>query len=162
MLTRERLRELLHYDPDTGAWTRIKSEGRPDLVGTQCTSIDGGGYIHIRVDGNRYKAARLAFLYMTGAWPTHEVDHCDLDKTNNRWDNLRHATRRENQGNVKVRDDNVAQYKGVTFLRRANRWQARIRIDGQRIFLGEFDSAAAAHAAYVTAAKKHFGAFMRA
>jgi hypothetical protein len=155
MLTAKKLREAMHYDPATGVWTRIASKGRSDLVGTVCGSVDGGGYVHIRIDGQRLKSHRLAFLYMTGRFPKREVDHIDLDRTNNRWANLRVATRRQNQGNVRVRSDNVSRVKGVTKFR--GRYQARIVLaDGKREFIGSFVSATDAGRAYAEKARAVF------
>lgn len=158
-LTQKRLKELLHYDPDTGVWTRIKSRGRTDLVGAVCDCVDGGGYICIRIDSGRYKAHRLAFLYMLSRWPKDEVDHIDLNLTNNKWANLREATHIQNMRNIKVRADNVSKMKGVTYF--AGGYQARITVNRKRVFLGFFKTPQEAYSAYLGAAAKHFGAFMR-
>ena len=161
MLTLKRLRELLHYNPKTGVWIRLRSRGRNDLVGKQAGTVGGDGYRWIRVDGGRYKAHRLAFLYMLGAWPDDEVDHRNLDRLDCRWRNLREATRRTNQANVSVRIDNVAGIKGVTKFRR--HYQARIKLaNGSREFIGSFKTANAAGRAYKTRAREVFGEYGRA
>ena len=89
-LTLERLKTLLHYDPETGLWTWRVNKGR-----VKAGSIAGcstRGYWVLRVDQHNYLSHILAWFYMTGEWPEHEVDHRDLDKGNNHWDNLRPAT----------------------------------------------------------------------
>jgi hypothetical protein len=160
MLTQARLKELLHYDPTTGIWTRVRCNERRDLVGKQAGSIDGSGYLHIRVDGARYKAHRLAFLYMTGAWPANEVDHRNMSRTDCKWSNLRPATRRLNQANVRVRSDNVTGIKGVTRFK--GRYQARINLaNGSREFIGSFKSADDAGRAYQARARAVFGEYGR-
>jgi len=78
MLTQERLKELLTYNPDTGVFTRKKvSRGGRWKVGT----LDGTGYIHTRVDYKIYLAHRLAWLYMYGEFPTETIDHINHNKT---------------------------------------------------------------------------------
>ena len=92
MLTYERLRELLHYDPETGAFTWIKSTYRKGQPGTPAGCLSKRlGYILIGIDKRLYYAHRLAFLWMTKQWPEKEVDHINLDKADNRWANLRPA-----------------------------------------------------------------------
>lgn len=80
-LTAARLREIFTYDPATGVFTRIgcgKSyPGRP------------GRYLQITIDGKQHQAHRLAFLFMTGAWPLACVDHINREQSDNRWENLR-------------------------------------------------------------------------
>jgi hypothetical protein len=74
-LTAERLREALSYNPDTGAWTWLVPTGRRVRAGR----IDCQGGWRIGLDGRYYTGSRLAFLYMTGKWPAHLVDHIDRD-----------------------------------------------------------------------------------
>lgn len=90
-LTAERLRELLHYDPETGLFTRqVTTGGR---YGAQAGAVAGtkhhGGRTLISVESKRHFADRLAFLYMTGEWPTHEVRHANEQPDDDRWSNLR-------------------------------------------------------------------------
>ena len=80
-LTAERLREVLHYNPETGVFTRLKTEKN-----WRSGDIAGGfraGYIQIRVDGAKYSAHRLAWLYAYGVNPIDEIDHIDGNKSNN-------------------------------------------------------------------------------
>jgi len=95
-LTTERLRELLHYDPETGEFHKI-SGGRPGPIG----SLDPAGYRQIAVDGVLYKAHRLAVLYMTGEMPISAlpVDHINRKRDDNRWCNLLVCTAVENSAN---------------------------------------------------------------
>ena len=98
---------------------------------------------------------------MTGEWPTEELDHIDLDKSNNRWGNLREASRKENSANVRVRTDSKTGVKGIRWRRNERKWHARIQVDGIRLHLGLFDTVAAATLAYKAAAEKYFGQFAR-
>lgn len=159
MLTAKELKRILHYNPKTGIWTRIFSNGRSDLVGSICKCVDGYGYVQIRIGKQRLKAHRLAFLYMIGKFPKQEVDHIDLNRANNKWSNLREATKRQNMMNMKVRRDNVVGLKGVT--RTKDGFMVRIVVDGKRKYIGLFGNQFDAHRAYLKEAKKHFGLFAR-
>ena len=151
-LTAERLRELLSYDPNAGQFRRQKKceTAIGSIAGSKC----GLGYIRISVDGRRYYAHRLAWLYIYGKWPTEEVDHINGVRDDNGIENLRQATHAENQQNRALRRDNTSGYTGVRFhpLRtRKKRWTASISIEGKRLYLGNFETEKEAVAAYATA-----------
>jgi HNH endonuclease len=159
LLIAERLREVLSYDPETGIFTRVKQTSNRIRVGDIAGSLNNTGYLLIRVDGIKYSAHRLAFLFMLGRWPDAEVDHINLIRSDNRWSNLREATHAENKRNSWVSRRNTSGFKGVN--KRGNRWYARIRADGDQIHLGYFATPKEAHAAYCRAAAKYHGKFAR-
>lgn len=136
-LTAERLREVLHYDPLTGLFTwRMLRKKCP--VGKVAGSCEPDRYVAIRIDYIRHYASRLAWLYMTGNWPDHQVDHENLNKSDNRWDNLRAATQKQNSENM-PRDSRAASgVTGVYWFRRDKRWMARITHNRKKITLGYF------------------------
>jgi phosphotransferase system IIB component len=101
----------------------------------------------------------LIWLLMTGSWPIGEVDHQNLDSLDNSWANLRLATHQQNTVNRPPRADNKLGLKGVK--RRKNRFIARITVDYREIYLGIFDNADDAAAAYDKAARNHHGEFAR-
>jgi hypothetical protein len=158
-LTPDRLRELLAYDRTTGVF-RWREDRRQMKAGDVAGSIASCGYRYIKIDGRSYRANRLAVLYVTGQWPVGTVDHRDLDKTNDRYGNLRVGSMSQNKANIAVRADNQLGVKGVHRI--GNRYRSQIQCDGQKRHLGTFASASEAHAAYVAAAEKHFGEFARA
>ena len=167
-LTQASLKEmLLDYDPETGVFTwRERSDASPQWNGRYAGKIAGGidkrprrSYIKIRIGGKLFYAHRLAWLWMTGTWPT-EIDHRDCDGVNNRWDNLRVCTSRQNQGNRRAQRNNTVGLKGVS--RSRGKYFAQIRVDGLTQYLGTFDTAKAAHAAYCQKAVEVFGEFARA
>ncbi len=165
MLNLTDLREVLHYDPETGAFTWLRVRSGVSSAGKAAGSVfthpnTGHRYLIIGVFCQRYRAHRLAVFYMTGQWPSDEVDHKDGDGLNNRWDNLRVATRSQNHANSKRASDNTTGFKGVR-KQRNGRYQARIAIKGKRLHLGTFQTPEAAHAAYCKAAKELFGEFAR-
>jgi hypothetical protein len=163
-LSAERLREILHYDPETGVWTWRMRASRFSRVriGALAGCLNGGGYWQIAVDGCVYLAHRLAWLYTKGEWPASDLDHEDLDRSANRWDNLRLATKSQNAANTRARSNNKSGLKGASRYNRNGKWQSGIVVGGKRIFLGLFDTAEEAHVAYVAAAEKFSGEFARA
>jgi hypothetical protein len=162
ILTAARLRELLSYDPDTGTFTRLVRTG---YFRAQAGAIAGSrrynGYHIISVDAQRYYAHRLAWLYMTGEWPQAGIDHRDLDRSNNRWENLRAATQSQNLSNIGLPKHNTSGMKGVCWDRRRNCWMAKINHSGKTYFLGYFAERDAAQAAYASGATKIYGDFAR-
>jgi hypothetical protein len=150
-LKASRLRELLHYDPDTGifAW-RVGRQGTPQ--GSIAGNRRRDGRVLIGIDQVRYMAHRLAWLYVTGQFPDTDLDHKDCDPSNNRFDNLRPATFSQNQRNQPTPRNNTSGFKGVTFHKQRGRWRAQIKHKGKVKHLGLFDTPQEAHQAYCKAA----------
>ena len=97
---------------------------------------------------------------MTGEWPANDVDHIDGSRKNgNRFANLRLATRQENLRNSRLSRRNQIGLKGVNKCTTTGRYRAEIYVNGKNLHLGRFDTPELAHAAYVDAARIHFGAF---
>ena len=159
----EHLQKLLRYDPETGRFfwrmsrpkCRVGAEAGSVLKTRSCT------YLRVVIDTRRYQAHRLAWLYMTGEWPSVDIDHIDCNGLNNRWTNLRAATRTENLRNSQLRSDNISGYKGVSYNSARGRWISCIKVGDKNLHLGRFDTPEEAHAAYRVAAEKHFGEFAR-
>jgi len=158
-ITVERLREVLAYDPETGIFTRKVSTNSRVKIGDVATHMGPFGYLYIQVDGGRYFAHRVAWFYQTGSWPAEMIDHINGVKSDNRFANLREATRSQNMQNRRTYKSNACGLKGVGWNIRRNRWQAKISVNGTRMFLGYFDTPEEAHAAYVAAAERHHGEF---
>lgn len=138
-LTADRLRELLKYDPITGLFTWRASPGRRIRVGTIAGSF-ATKYVEIGVDGGCYRAHRLAWLYMTGAWPT-EVDHRNENKHDNRWTNLRDASRMLNVLNqAKASSSKKSTDRRGVFRSASGRWFSRLKLRGRIYHLGTFDT----------------------
>lgn len=157
-LTPEQLWTVLSYNPDTGEFTwRGGHPGKGTTAGKMAGYVKSDGYRRIRVFYRQYHASVLAYLYMTGKWPTNQIDHRDLNRSNDRWDNLRPATRQENGANRS--SSRPGRLKGVQ--QRGARWEARIRVNRKYHYLGSFNTEADAHAAYCAAATAFFGEFAR-
>jgi hypothetical protein len=159
-LTADRLREVLAYDAATGIFTRKTSTGRRWKAGLVAGTVARSRYVVIQVDGVLYQAHRLAWLYVHGEWPPEIIDHINGDRTDNRLENLRCATNALNKANSRLRRDNSSGFKGVYAAGRW--WRAQIRVNGHILHIGRFASKEAAHAAYMSEARKHFGEFARA
>ncbi len=136
-LTQQTLKELLHYNPDTGVFTWKETRGcRPqDSVAGYVNSRRGYRTIHF--NGKYYRAHRLAWLYMEGYFPTNlDVDHINHSRDDNRWANLRIVSRSCNLRNSKVRKGSVSGVTGVTWNKSSGKWLAYVRHDGANLLLG--------------------------
>ena len=163
MITQERLKELLNYNPDTGIFTRLTK-----VVGKKIGSIAGGidkdGYIvfSLKYDPNlktkKFRAHRLAWFYTHGFFPKEQIDHINRVKTDNRIVNLREATRVQNMCNYKVITSNTSKLKGVYYDDRSTplvkRWMSSIMYSGKTYLLGRFLTKEEAKKAYDSKAKE--------
>lgn len=152
-LTAQRLREMLSYDSETGVFRwKIRPTNRIH-VGDLAGGFTDRGYWLIKVDRRGYRAHQLAWLYTHGAWPTHEIDHINDVKADNRLVNLDDVTRRRNlQKMSKPNRDNTSGFRGVS--RDRGGWMARTRVDGQSVYLGYFATAEEAAVAYREAKRR--------
>lgn len=140
MITQARLMELLYYNPETGEFVWVKSTAR--WAGKRAGHDIVRGYRQIKIDGKQYLEHRLAWLYMTGEWPEHCVDHIDGNTPNNRWDNLRKATISQNCGNSKMATTNTSGHKNVFWEGRS--W--KVKVAGHQWYFKELrDAVAWAH-----------------
>ncbi|KSV78865.1 HNH endonuclease [Sinorhizobium sp. GL2] len=128
---------------------RTKKEKR------QCVTVDGKAYLSSRLVYALHHDIPLSQL-------PDLIDHKDCDTQNDRPSNLRPATHVQNNGNQKLSSNNTSGLKGATWNKRLRKWSAQIRVHGKLKHLGLFDDPAEAHAAYLAAAKRHFGEFARA
>lgn len=139
-LTQARLREVVKYDPETGVFTANDRRLRYRKYGERCGSLNKSeGYRQLPIDGVQYREHRLAFLYMTGEWPTHHVDHINRVKDDNRWCNLRDVPAVLNMQNIAVRSDNTSGYRGVSWNPATGKWAAKCTYRKKRNTLGYFD-----------------------
>jgi len=135
-LTQERVKQLFHYNPLTGEFTRLITANNNAIAGSVAGSEHSGGYQTIGVDGKPYLSHRLAWLYVYGYLPEYDVDHKDRVKYHNWIDNLREATRSCNMRNTGNRIDNTSGIKGVSISKGRGKWQSNIRVNGKQVNLG--------------------------
>lgn len=125
-LTQEELKSLFNYNPQTGEFTRKYTTGGQEK-GQVAGGIGSHDIIYIRIPGrDKYVAHRLAWLYMTGEFPFVDIDHIDHNRSNNRWSNLRIATRSQNKANY-LHKAGISGTRGV--WPHHSRWRASIKIN---------------------------------
>jgi hypothetical protein len=160
-LTQETLCALVHYEPETGMWTRLVTT-RNAKAGTETQgSMRTDGYLAISIAGRQYLCHRLAIFYMTGEWPPEHTDHRYGDRSDNRFEKIRKATASQNQYNRRRLDKrNSSGVRGVTWSKIRKKWVAQIRIMGKTVNLGGFVDIRDAERVRKRAEQQHFGEFM--
>lgn len=149
MLVAERLREVVDYNPATGQFIWRKVTHPKIKPGSVAGTKDRRGYHHIKIDGGKYRAARLAWLWMTGTWPPAFIDHKNKDKSCDAWENLRSANRTQNNANRGSKPGRALP-KGVQ----------RTRTGGYRVIIRKtYDTPEEAGAMYAQLAALLFGEF---
>lgn len=161
MLTQAELQRLFNYDPANGVFTRRVRTTNSVQVGDVAGSLHHSGYLHIQIRDKIHAAHRLAWMYMTGSFPSHDVDHINGCRADNRWENLREASDFDNAKNAKRRADNTSGFRGVSFCRSRSTWVARCQVDGKRKCIGYFKTQEAAGLAYQAFAREHHKEFYR-
>lgn len=135
MVTYERVRKLLNYNPITGVFVwNVRRGGR--VAGSEAGCLKPNGYINIAVDGRAYGAHRLAWLWTHGYLSEHEIDHINRVRSDNRLVNLREVSHQCNVRNSSIRSDNSSGIQGVTYNKSDRRWHSRIDVNGVRIHIG--------------------------
>ena len=135
MITQEQLKKLLHYNPETGIFTRVVS-----VYGSKVGSVVGcldktTGYLRIGIEGGLYYSHRLAWMYVHGEFPLNHTDHKNGIKTDNRMVNIRSVTHKENLRNQKMRSTNKSGVNGVSWSKRDKKWHSAIMVNGKQISL---------------------------
>lgn len=153
------IRRRLYYDPETGVFTR-RSSPQKRFVGRTLSTTNARGYIVIKLGNVYHYAHRLAWVYVTGMWPAHEIDHINGCKDDNRFVNLRDVSLVTNHENLrKAHSSNkTTGLLGASLCKQSGRYIAQIRLGGRQTYIGRFDTAEEAHAAYVHVKRAfHFG-----
>jgi hypothetical protein len=157
-LTQSIVHELLLYDPYTGSLTWRKRDRRWFKSDADCnawnaafagspafTAPIGEGYLQGGILGKHYRAHRIIWLWMTGAWPAKQIDHKNRKPADNRWCNLREATNQENGRNQSMYRTNTSGRIGIRRAAYGQKWRACIGVGGGDILhLGTFSSFAEA------------------
>lgn len=161
MLTQERLKELLQYDENTGVFTWIKPTSNRVKIGSIAATTNSHGYLYARIDGIRYGAHRLAWLYMTGSMPKDVIDHIDGNPKNNVFSNLREATQQQNLYNLRKSVKNTSGYKGVHFHKGTSKWRVVVSVNNKPKHLGLYLTPEEANTVYTSWCVQNRGEFAR-
>ena len=154
------VKSRLRYDKDSGVFTWTESRGSVK-AGDLAKSVNSLGYARVKVGGVHHLAHRLAWAFVHGSFPESEIDHVNGIKTDNRIENLRLATRSENQRNKGKLSNNKSGFKGVNWNPSTKKWAARCMVNGKRTHIGYFDDVALAASAYQQVAASMHGAFYK-
>ena len=150
MLTQTRLKEVLDYNPETGAFTRrLKQSGVSQ--GKISGSLTNEGYLVTSIDNKLHKCHRLVWLYMTGMWPTGQIDHKNGNKSDNRFNNLRDVAKQQNTENQRKAQRSNKSTGVLGTWRNGSGFAARINHNNSKVYLGTFATLEEASAAYVAA-----------
>lgn len=149
------------YNAKTGLlwWRKPRQGRRPNAPAGRRRD---NRHVTVSLDRKAYQVPHIIWLLKTGKWPSKQIDHKNTVRWDNRWNNLREATGTQNHANSSRRRDNTSGFKGVSWHAPRKKWRARVMVERKEIHLGLFNSKRLACAAYIKAAKKHFGEFARA
>lgn len=142
------VRRLLSYNPETGHFSRNNR-----IIGGRLTTK---GYRQLCINYVRIMQHRLAWLYVYGEWPSGQIDHINQIKTDNRIDNLRVVTNKQNAENVTMFRHNKSGRKGVRWHPRTGAWVAEIKHHKRNHHLGTYDTIIDAVAARIRAEQNLF------
>jgi hypothetical protein len=153
-LTQDLIKRHFNYDPETGIFTRKFANANCSKVGEIAGGKDDKGYIRIRINGSKYRAHTLAWIYMYGEIPK-QIDHINGIKDDNRICNLRIADNFINSQNKHTKPkSNKTGYFGVHFDNGSRKFRARISHKGKSIHLGLFNDPSEAEQAYLKEKRK--------
>lgn len=157
----DRLQELLSYDSETGILRWKVKPAKNIAVGSVAGHLSKAGYVQVGIDGKLYFGHRIAWALYYNEQPPKMIDHINENKGDNRIENLRSATNAENMRNMGKTKRNSTGFKGVTYNKKLKKYVASIGYNMKSIYLGLYNSAEEAHAAYCKAAKELHGPFSK-
>jgi HNH endonuclease len=157
-LTQEHLNTIFEYKDGELHWKIANN--RKVKVGTIAGYVDAGGYKNTKVCGKQLKNHRLIFLIHYGYLPK-MIDHIDGNTLNNRIENLREATPKQNQQNSKLRKNNSSGYRNVYWSKAAQKWQVYCRINGSMKHFGLFNDLELADLVAQEVRNKYFGKYAK-
>jgi hypothetical protein len=153
MITNNQLKELLDYNPQTGIFTWNLANSNRIKIGDIAGTLNANGYTYITINKKLYLAHRLAWLYIYDELPKNQIDHINGIKDDNRIENLRDVTHRQNNGNKKIHI-NGGRLVGATYNKIRKKWQARIKFKQIVKHIGYYNTDIEAHNAYMNYVKQ--------
>ncbi len=144
--------QILRVNPLTGLLYWRKQFAPRCKLDVPAGSLTREGYLNIAYQGTKYQQHRVIWLMCVGSWPNDCIDHINGIKTDNRLENLREFTQRENSQNQYRH--RAGKLPGCYFDKSNQRWRAQLQIEGEHKHIGRFDTEQEAHAAYMAALKQ--------
>lgn len=138
-LTASDVRRMFRYDPSTGVLTWAVNPCRNLKSGLRAGWLDSYGYRAVSIAGSHYLEHRIIWLWVTGEWPSTNLDHINCQRDDNRWCNLREATQAQNTRNSRLFKTNRSGVKGVCYSKRDRKWRAKLLFNGKEYHVGLFD-----------------------
>lgn len=136
-LTQENLKSILLYDSDSGLFFWNEKPSRNIRKMSIAGSRSKAGYIMISINRKKYRAHRLAWLYVHGEWPDC-IDHINHHRHDNQFINLRSVSKSINYQNKPLQSNNKTGVHGIKFDKRRDKWEAKITVFKKIIYLGAF------------------------
>ena len=158
-ITKELLHEHFYYANGILCWKK-QSKNKSRNLNSECGSIHHTGYRVVHFMNKQFRIHRLIFLYHHGYLPKC-IDHIDGNKLNNKIENLREATIKQNGWNRKLSSNNKTGIKGISWVKKYNKWQVYCKTNYKSYFLGYFDSFNDAKEKIISFRKEHHGEFAR-
>jgi hypothetical protein len=156
IITQEYLQSIFEYKDGELFWN-VKRSGiqKGDMAGC----VDSKGYKRIRLNGKKILNHRIIFIIHHGFLPK-MLDHINLNRLDNRIENLREANRIQN-GQNRVLKNNTSGYKNVYWHTQAKKWCVRIVANKKHISCGLFNELELAGLVAQEARNKYHGEFAR-
>ena len=157
MINKELLHELFTYVDGNLIW--IKPTSKKAKVGAVAGNINKKAR-SIGIFNKNYAAHRLIFMFHYGFMPK-IIDHIDGNAFNNKIENLREASSKQNSQNSKLSKSNTLGYKNVSYKKDINKYRVRLVINGKETNFGSFNNIELADLVAQEARDKYFGKFAR-
>lgn len=148
-LSLQYLKDILHYDSESGVFTRKVTTGNRSKAGVAVGSDDMYGYKTVRILKKSYKLHRLAWFYVHGQWPKGDIDHINGARSDNRIANLRDVSRKVNLQNQRKAQPSNKSTGILGVYPVGQRFMAKISIDNRCVSIGTYDTAEEAQKAYI-------------
>lgn len=157
----ETIEHFLKYDPETGDITWRVPAAHRIKAGQTAGSRNAKGQVVIRLQGHLLKGHIVAYVLMTGKWPTGVVSQKDGKRDNNRWSNLEHITESQQAWLHSEAPPNATNFRGVREDKKRRKYEAVIKEGGKRRRLGRFNTPEEASQAYEAERKRIRGEHYR-
>lgn len=154
-MSKDLFQNVFEYRDGNLYWTNngpIKMRGK--LAGT----INERGYVKVSVADKRYGVHQIVFAMHNGYIPEN-IDHINGNKSDNRIENLRPATKAQNGYNRKLPPNNTSGAKNVSYRADTNKWRVDVRVDGKSHCFGSYEDFDLAELVAIEARNKYHGKF---